>query len=283
MNLAIDTLEEKKLYKFRSIPRDSVNPGIPKKNKLHYIERIFTECELHFPSPTELNDPFESRLNLVVGDLRNGDYKRKYKQYVKRIILQSNPIVDLSTIDHWLSNQSKEEAENLAKQYTESYREWLSKYRICSFSATPKNPLLWSHYSDSHKGFCLIFDAGTDIFGSALKVDYCDEYPKLDVTEEDSVQILIHSALKKYADWQYEQEYRLISVEPNEPNLLPVANKTYRFHPDLLIGIIFGSQISGSDRELLIDFCKKSRSPIDFKKARLSDTKYELEVVDYAI
>ena len=280
MELAGEALLEKKLYKFRSIARDSTQPERPDSSKLHYVERIFLANELYFPSPIELNDPLESRPNLVVGNLNDSRYKQQYVDYVKHLILETNPNAKQEDIEHWLANQTQNEAEGLAKENTELYRSHLEKYRICSFCATATNPLVWSHYADSHKGFCLVFDADNEIFGGALKVHYQEDYPILDVTEQDDIEILRHSALVKYTDWKYEQEYRLVSMEPNEPEALPVKSKKFVFPPDMLSAVIFGCRISKPDTELIVEWCQQRGGNVQLKQAVLSDTKYDLTIID---
>lgn len=51
----------------------------------------------------------------------------------------------------------------------------LSKTKgILCFSKTWKNPVLWGHYADKHKGICLGFEVDNSILG---KVNYVDSRP----------------------------------------------------------------------------------------------------------
>jgi hypothetical protein len=59
MELAINTLPEKRLYRFQSINHD----------RLGRSSRIFAHNELYFASPTQLNDPWESKPHISIGDL----------------------------------------------------------------------------------------------------------------------------------------------------------------------------------------------------------------------
>jgi len=280
MILAREQLEEKRLYKFRFIPKDSSDPIKPDPNKLHYIERIFSHNELYFPSPIELNDPLECRPRFTVGDLSDHKYKGKYVSHARRIMIQGGNKSPQDIITTWLNNINQKEAEEFAKQQTNDFRLELGKYRICSFCANQDNPIVWSHYADSHNGFCLIFDANNDLFGNAIKVKYQNEYPALDVTEEDDYEILKCSALVKYSDWEYENEYRLVSAEPNFPEALPVRNKKWIFPPEMLLGVIFGYNISGPDRQLIENMCKDRPGNFCYEKAILYDDKFVLEIIN---
>ncbi|MCG6975536.1 MAG: hypothetical protein LJE56_03905, partial [Acidiferrobacterales bacterium] len=101
----------------------------------------------------------------------------------------------------------------------------------------------------------------------------------IDVTEENMEVIYEKTALVKFQSWKYEKEFRLLSREPNNQKMLPVKNKKLVFPPEMLIGVILGSQISNSDRQLIEKLCK-GRPDGFLKKAVLNDDKYELSILD---
>lgn len=280
MDFAKDILEEKYLYKFRNIAKDSSDQTKPDKNKLCYIERIFTHKELYFPSPIDLNDPLECRPLVTVGDMADQLYREKYVSYAKKVMIAGGNTADPNEISTWLEKHTQEEAQNLCGQLTEALRLDLAKYRICSFSAVNNNPLLWSHYADSHQGFCLIFDADNELFGEARKVEYQDEYPAYDFTEEDEYEVMKNSGLVKFTDWSYEKEFRLVSQEPNFKYSLPVNNNIWSFPEGMLKGVIFGYKISDSDRNYIEKLCKSYSKDLYLKKAMLHDDNFYLKIVD---
>lgn len=281
MNIAKETLKEKYLYKFRNIIKDSYEQTKPDEKKLSFIERIFTHNELYFPSPISLNDPLECRPYIKVGNLSDISYKKKYISYSLKTMISGGNTADPKEITRWLESHTQEEAEKLCGQLTDSLRnDLLEKYRICSFSAVNDNPLLWSHYADSHQGFCLIFDADNEEFGSAMEVRYQDEYPVVDYIEEDEFEVMKNSGFVKFTDWSYEKEFRLVSAEPNFVNVLKVINNIWEFPQEMLIGVIFGYKMSGSDQSIVKGFCGKRANDIAFKKAMLSDNNFYLNIVD---
>ena len=175
---------------------------------------------------------------------------------------------------------TQEEAQDYCKQLTEAYRLDLAKYRICSFSAVNNNPLLWSHYADSHQGFCLIFDADNEIFGDAVRVKYQDNYPSYDLTEEDKYKVMDNSGLVKFSDWSYEKEFRLVSAEPNFDGALPVKNNIWSFPEEMLKGVILGCKISDPDRHMIETWCQNYPSDLCLKKATLHNHKFYLHIID---
>ena len=269
MELAIDTLPEKRLYRFRSIDHE----------RLERSSRIFTHNELYFASPTQLNDPWEAKPHIVIGDLSDPDYKAKYKAWAFRVMMADRPKNDPRKVREWLERHTQEQAEGYAQELRDKYQKSLEGYRICSFSDNATHPLLWSHYSGSHTGFCLEFDASTDTFGPAMKVTYQNDYPSIDITEPDDDTNLRMSMLTKAQFWAYEGEYRLVSMEPNEPGALPVKEHFFLFPTHLLTGVIFGCQMPQADRDLIMQWSKDRAGEIQYRSMIKSATSFALEVI----
>ena len=94
---------------------------------------------------------------------------------------------------------------NLRKEFVRIIKELSSENGLLCFSKSWHNPLMWSHYADSHKGICLGFDVPDFPLNHV-------EYPhsRVDTTgmtvlTEDDVKTWICS---KYKDWEYEDEVR---------------------------------------------------------------------------
>ena len=269
LELAFDTLPEKRLYRFRSLDQE----------RLERSSRIFTHNELYFASPTQLNDPWESKPHIVVGDLSAPGYKAKYLTWAFQLMMANRPENDPGKVREWLERHTQERAEEFAQEIRDQYQRALEGYRICSFSDNAAHPLLWSHYSSSHRGFCLEFDASTDIFGPAMKVTYQDGYPSIDITEPDDDINLRLSVLTKAQFWAYEGEYRLVSMEPNEPGALAVNDHVFHFPPDLLTGVIFGCQMPQADVDLIRAWSGDRAAEIQYRRMVKSATSFALEVV----
>jgi hypothetical protein len=48
---------------------------------------------------------------------------------------------------------------------------------VACFSAAADNLLLWAHYADGHRGFCLEFDTSDPVFEKIQRVGYTQEWP----------------------------------------------------------------------------------------------------------
>ena len=77
---------------------------------------------------------------------------------------------------------------------------------LLCFSKCWRNPVLWSHYAEEHKGICL----GFDVPESCLhEVKYVPERLQFEQLIPDDGQ-LQHLLRTKFKDWRYEAEYRRI-------------------------------------------------------------------------
>lgn len=90
---------------------------------------------------------------------------------------------------------------------------------ICCFSAEYTNPLLWSHYGDQHKGFCVGYSLNRNPKPSIHKVLYggartikTSLIAKAVLNHDIQAQKALdqNTLLRKAEPWQYEQEWRLI-------------------------------------------------------------------------
>lgn len=91
--------------------------------------------------------------------------------------------------------------------------------RVSCFSEVNNSILMWSHYADNHKGFCLEYDfkeleEGSKISGFMFPVIYQKEFysQALNIQELNNINplILFYFLIVKSKEWRYEKEWRLI-------------------------------------------------------------------------
>jgi hypothetical protein len=136
----------------------------------------------------------------------------------------------------------------------------IADVRVCCFCETKKNQLMWSHYANEHKGFCIGFDkkqlVDNQIFVSARQVYYVSREPYAGIIEglralndfnrgikdKDIVrEILIRTLTTKYTGWKYEKEYRLISTKQS----------VLGFEPKSIHSITFGLRMNIEHKKVL--------------------------------
>ncbi len=109
------------------------------------------------------------------------------------------------------------------KSRNDYFRDVYRDFGILCFSATITEPVIWSHYADSHRGIALGFEFHEERDAKFLyKVDYNEERPVVDYrlaqelrgdTSELGQAKYIKNVIKsgfssKAPSWNYEQEYR---------------------------------------------------------------------------
>ena len=106
-----------------------------------------------------------------------------------------------------------------------------SKMLVGCLCTDYKNSLMWSHYADSHRGFCIEYDfSGMEEKNKVLPfpVIYSTEMPKLSLkyvlnrtekNEQLGTQSLMSALLTKDMAWEYENEWRLLcEVDGDDDN-----------------------------------------------------------------
>jgi len=104
-----------------------------------------------------------------------------------------------------------------------------------------KNSLMWSHYTDNHKGICVEYSESIvqklsdhEKFLLQGEVNYSDSPPDIDILEDHKSQI-DKMTLNKQSEWEYEKEYRVILLSDIETDFIKIS-------PDDIKAIYIGSR-----------------------------------------
>lgn len=144
------------------------------------------------------------------------------------------------------------------------------------FSRGWSNPVLWSHYADKHRGFCLGFDVPTN---KTLSMSYGGRRVELDIDRELSrrsgpVALVRKLMTTKFSDWKYEREVRiLVTLDQADP-------ETGVFFSDFGRQLALREVIVGPRSTLAKDAVQAALSPEDgnvkIMKARLAFKTFRL-------
>jgi hypothetical protein len=172
------------------------------------------------------NDPFDCNINLVSFE-RNGKLKK--------------------------TNKKKQE----------SFKNKLNNIGICCFTGNKNSILMWSHYSDSHKGYCLEFEKKEN---ELYPINYIQDFSQTNYYEniKDSE---FHIAYSKSIEWKYENEYRSIvnNIDSKNQN-----SRKIEFNEKRLKAIYFGVKASDELKFKIIEILKENYS--NFKEIELYET-----------
>lgn len=156
---------------------------------------------------------------------------------------------------------------NFRKAMKETKAELSKTKGLLCFSKTWKNPLLWGHYADKHRGICLGFQISNDVLE---KVDYVKErLPRPKVLDEEFVKSVLFT---KFEHWSYEREYRVYAQLEEEIKGVYYAKFSAKMR---LTNVIVGDQ-SPITRAQVLYALGNMKKDVEMFKARAAFTKFEV-------
>lgn len=238
---------------------------------------------LYFQNPLNFNDPFECDLCSIDICIK-GDFESKYTEYktilINRLDYVSKKINQISAsitdyasdtpvTERYYYNKESElyfnEYISLASEikllencpttkrettlidaWAQKKEQVISSLGVVCFSESSSNILMWSHYADSHKGICLVYDSEKRPIKNwkkykfhKIKYDVNRQIDILTVGFENAFFALLTT---KSIDWVYEKEHRLISIRGPGYQKAQMGS---------LKGIILGPRIKENAKNLL--------------------------------
>lgn len=246
------------------------------------IDAFEKDC-IWLAEPSSCNDPYECQLTYSPADLVDGVVSHMTTSQLRESSgvfrgMSDAQIEALRTsgsfvqavqgvlINHFQAGNKVDE--RLEDEIQKVYRSILSghvervrnSFVFCSFSTRSDSMLMWSHYSDQHKGFCLEYSVEEIcriplLRGALLPVEYRDHM--VDMTEQMVAQArsnatvnILNIGLRKASDWSYEDEWRLIFPSEIMPPQLIGIPKVKR----VLLGARFDPNETLLNQRLL-DIC----------------------------
>lgn len=165
------------------------------------------------------NDPFETM----------GFYRRSYKEEYSASIMTKF----YSDTDEYITNCERD-----------SLRNW---YRVFCATTRANSPLMWAHYTDSHRGMCVAY-AQQDVQRYCLRLEKI-RYNDTPLAKDLSVHNITNFLFFKAKDWDYENEYRGIYRLQEEDYQVLITDDIYDTDKDYLF---FTQYTSPAERSIEI-------------------------------
>lgn len=225
-------------------------------------KKIFSQSKLWFSPPPLFNDPFDCQLAIDTTCT---------KQELQTFLKRNNEHYSRADIRRYSEIYHKNPA-LLRRVINDAARESLDNTGICCFGPDETNILMWSHYSESHKGLCLKFDvlADPELFILPFKVEYKDDYPKINHiknTAGDSVKKIIETKSKA---WEYENEWRVMKF---------MDAGLHAFDKRALVEVVFGCKASNIFIDEIVRLAQDNNfNHLVFKKARPSKSRFSISI-----
>jgi hypothetical protein len=226
-----------------------------------YLLTLLINGEFWMSPPDKLNDPYEGDFRIKgIQNYHNTGFIEKLLKFKRK---------------NFLDDFSYEKDLNLAIENQEVFANMLYEYinqlirqefGITCFSRNPRNMKMWSHYADSHKGVCLVFDE-KQLENSILRrrsevyfkeVIYNKSLISLDIIDHDSdengeeyigIPRIPAFLYNKLTAWKEEKEVRFVLEK--DFNIFP--DRRLKFDKSSLKGVIFGSRVQPNDALTIIN------------------------------
>jgi hypothetical protein len=172
-------------------------------------------------------------------------------------------------------------SESLEKQF-KNLKLNKRNFKLCSLSQINDNKLMWSHYTQEHRGICVGYKflyLPNYVGKSEVK------YQNTNLTERDIFNGILDYWIVKSEDWEYEQEVRLLHYgdkqkihytfdvnEAIEKNIIALQIESIAF------GLKF--QHEASIKPIILEIEKKQKRKINLFKVNQSKQKLVLEEVN---
>jgi hypothetical protein len=248
----------KRIYKYR---RDCANSRHNLKTDTVWLS-----------SPESYNDPYDCWLTMSDDLLATLIDKRLVDVFANTYKLPN--IVGAERIG---STRIK----GLANEVVATVQGWRGMTKLCSFSAVNDSMLMWSHYSDNHRGFCLEYDLETlsadhlfrkNLYPVVYSNDLFDLAPYAEKLLDPDRQkfndlYLLLALIHKFDGWKYEEEWRVLAVKDTvlADRNLPAPTPSR---------IFLGSRLDASTSTELLGICEERNIPV--YRMRLADNKFAL-------
>ncbi len=244
------------LYRYRTI--DSLE-----------IDNIFKKQKIFMPNPVSFNDPFDCKPKIGF----NGIYKQK-KKFLIDLFKANNPALTKKEIKRLMREKSIIRKFNRQEVINKMFNDYQKLFGIYCLSEIPDNLLMWSHYSDKHRGFCLQFksDDPESFFGKAFKIKYQSHYPYVNLRKIYYIKSFFDTFTTKSTNWEYEQEWRIIKTPYDG------GPGWYSFEPELLTGIIIGARATNSCKKKIESLVREYPTKIELYEAKLNEREYKIDI-----
>jgi hypothetical protein len=268
-----------------------------------YARKNLASNTIWLATPDTYNDPYDCFLQFSAPNMAAAFERGLIDAFISGYQLDISPDnvtkakQSLTPLQTFLQNitsegkggsHPKQIAEHISKAipgYINSTKEFLQALRViaqvCSFSAIHDSILMWSHYADNHKGFCVEYDLekldpNDGFLKNLYPVAYSNELGDMTPWAEKLVSggagdlatdYLLLGVIQKFTGWAYEQEWRYIRFQ--EP-----PNQDRNRSMSLPSRVFLGAKAQSSTTEAILAICEEKNIPV--WHMRMSSDRYEL-------
>jgi hypothetical protein len=237
----------------------------------HSLEHLSNKT-IRFSKPEQLNDPFDFTVPYHLAEPTPGELEAAYKKSVDQLGDKDKKAeADACYLTQGIPNEKwKAKVMEIGEIGWQKKVQELSQMGVACFSERVDHILMWSHYANGHRGFCLEFDTRFDPFRDTEKVHqviYSNLYPSIKATDPVLLpELSIIPLITKSLHWHYEEEWRMI-IDNGDTN--------YKYDPRALTRIYFGCAMSDEEKNKIISIIDTSSTTL--YNMQRSDREFKLQ------
>ncbi|MEE3953489.1 DUF2971 domain-containing protein [Peribacillus frigoritolerans] len=292
-------IEEAQALKYQNLPNTLYKYRSTEDHNLKNLEQ-----GLEWQSyPSEFNDPFDAGLKVSVESIKTELFKErlidKFQKYFALTATQKNEIFstdnpvstfmkmgisqgpkfheyseeELYKVADIIDQAFHKEMDRLESEFSSTFS---SGYLVSCFSEQKDNRLMWSHYANNHKGYCVGYNFKEQgpknllvrilhpTIYNAEKFDATEYYKNIIKTGIGTFNNLygMYPVISKDDVWAYEMEWRTInplygpgiSTNDYEKRLLPMPI------PEV---VYLGARISEEDKNSILAIAQNKKFPVN--------------------
>jgi hypothetical protein len=216
--------------------------------KEYSLINLFSD-QATFSRRNNFNDLFDSKVKFIIPE--KGAISRIYKE------LSGNKKFEFKRF--YMGKNGQKNINNLVLKMNKM----LDDYLFYCLTDNPNNNLMWSHYANSHNGFCIEWDGN---YIKPAKVHYQNSIPRFELIKlikhnygiqnnEPIIQDPWLTLTTKLSEWSYEQEYRL-QLSNSMKNIITKdfgEMALVKTKPEWIKSIVFGYRMPKNTRQYIIN------------------------------
>jgi hypothetical protein len=245
------------------------------------------KCHAIYSSRKNFNDPLDSKIVFI-------EPTAKELEELSNELFNQNQQASEEFNSYFFNGELSEKGKEFIEKYIKHLDSLFDEeYFFYCVSKNGTSNLMWSHYGDSHYGFCIEFK--NKFCRKIDEVIYKNELPKLKMIDclryefkskgfqilaNIDSNILWNSIRTKYDEWSYESEYRIHAWDEMIESCIEKNDKfiKIKYDPTLVESIIFGYRMEERIKKYIIENIPYK---VKFKQSIFTDEGFKN--VDYPV
>jgi len=239
-----------------------------------FQRKLLTHNQIYLSSANQFNDPFDFSLPInfdIKEYTRENIVKKTFLAMKREFPDQPNEVILKEAKGRYDSGIFND---NYWKQIAEIEKQEAYKIGIFCLSKKKNDLLMWAHYADWHKGYCVGIqksELSKHFINDALlqPIYYKTKFPLYKFINPDPDQH-IQRLFTKSRHWAYEKEYRFIKADS--------AGTTIELNNEAIKEIILGLKMSEADMNEILKLKNNKYPNAKIYKCELSKSEFKVDI-----